>query len=119
MRSRTIAETEHQLTRLEQVFEQLEERPRAKPCAGMAGIIEEGSELLKGDFPEAVMDAQRPRAARKGWRRERTEPAGHGRAKAAEERRGRRRPGVNLGLVRPNAVAAERISADALAACHG
>jgi ferritin-like metal-binding protein YciE len=53
-----LAETEHQLTRLEQVFEQLEERPRAKPCAGMAGIIEEGSELLKEDFPEAVMDAQ-------------------------------------------------------------
>lgn len=114
-----LAETEHQLTRLEQVFEQLEERPRAKPCAGMAGIIEEGSELLKGDFPEAVMDAQMPRAARKGWRKVRTEPAGHGRAKAAEERRGRRRPGVNLGLVRPNAVAAERINADALAACHG
>ena len=53
-----LDETEHQLTRLEQVFEQLEERPRAKPCAGMAGIIEEGSELLKEDFSEADMDAQ-------------------------------------------------------------
>jgi ferritin-like metal-binding protein YciE len=53
-----LAETEHQLTRLEQAFEHLEERARAKPCHGMAGIIEEGSELLKEDFPEAVMDAQ-------------------------------------------------------------
>ena len=53
-----LAETEHQLTRLEQVFEHLEERPRTKPCHGMAGIIEEGAELLKEDFPEAVMDAQ-------------------------------------------------------------
>ena len=88
MRSRTIAETEHQLTRLEQVFEQLEERPRANPCAGMAGIIEEGSELLKGDFPEAVMDAQMPRAARKGWRKERTEPPG-----TVEQRRRRSEEG--------------------------
>jgi ferritin-like metal-binding protein YciE len=53
-----LAETEHQLTRLEQVFEHLDERPRARPCSGMAGIIEEGSERLKEDLPEAVMDAQ-------------------------------------------------------------
>ena len=53
-----LAETEHQLTRLERVFEHLDERPRTKPCTGMAGIIEAGSVLLKEDFPETVMDAQ-------------------------------------------------------------
>jgi len=62
--------------------------PRAKPCEGMAGIIEGGSELLKGDFPEAVMDAQMPRAARKGWRKERTEPPG-----TVEQRRRRSEEG--------------------------
>lgn len=52
-----LAETEQQVSRLEQVFEHLEERPRAKPCAGMQGIVEEGSEILKEDFPDSVMDA--------------------------------------------------------------
>ena len=53
-----LAETEHQLTRLERIFDYLGERPRSKPCTGIAGIIEEGSELLKEEFPGAVMDAQ-------------------------------------------------------------
>ena len=52
-----LAETEEQVSRLEQAFEHLEERPKAKPCAGMQGIVEEGSEILKEDFPESVMDA--------------------------------------------------------------
>jgi ferritin-like metal-binding protein YciE len=52
-----LAETEQQVSRLEQVFEHLEERPKAKPCAGMQGIIEEGSEVLKEDVPESVRDA--------------------------------------------------------------
>ena len=53
-----LAETEHQLTLLEQAFEHLDERPVATPCAGMAGILAEGLELLKDDLPEAVMDSQ-------------------------------------------------------------
>jgi ferritin-like metal-binding protein YciE len=52
-----LAETENQVSRLEQVFELLEEKPRAKTCAGMAGIIEEGSEALKEDAEPAVLDA--------------------------------------------------------------
>ena len=42
-----LKETEGQVSRLEQVFELLEETPRAKPCAGIAGIVEEGSDLIK------------------------------------------------------------------------
>ena len=50
-------ETENQVARLEQVFELLDEKPRGKHCAGMAGILEEGGELLKEDAEESVMDA--------------------------------------------------------------
>jgi ferritin-like metal-binding protein YciE len=49
--------TQNQVTRLEQVFEQLGEKPRKKPCKGMAGIISEGSEMLEEELEEATMDA--------------------------------------------------------------
>jgi ferritin-like metal-binding protein YciE len=52
-----LEETENQVSRLEQVFELLDERARGKHCAGIAGIIEEGSTLLDGEFDGAVLDA--------------------------------------------------------------
>jgi ferritin-like metal-binding protein YciE len=52
-----LQETEGQVTRLERVFELLEEKPRGKHCAGMAGIIEEGSEKLQEDMEGSVLDA--------------------------------------------------------------
>jgi ferritin-like metal-binding protein YciE len=52
-----LEETQGHVTRLEQVFELLDEKPRGKHCAGMAGIIEEGSDILQEDFDGAVMDA--------------------------------------------------------------
>ena len=52
-----LEETEDQLTRLERVFELLDEKPRGKHCAGIAGIIEEGSEKLQEDLEGSVMDA--------------------------------------------------------------
>lgn len=52
-----LAETENQVNRLEQVFDLLDEKPRAKMCAGMAGIVEEGSDLLKEGGEDAVLDA--------------------------------------------------------------
>jgi ferritin-like metal-binding protein YciE len=52
-----LEETEGQLTRLERVFELLDEKPRGKHCAGMAGIVEEGSEKLQEDMEDAVLDA--------------------------------------------------------------
>ena len=45
------------MTRLERVFELLEEKPRGKHCAGIAGIIEEGSDVLQEDMEDAVLDA--------------------------------------------------------------
>jgi ferritin-like metal-binding protein YciE len=52
-----FVETEHQVKRLEQVFELLDEKPRGKHCAGMAGILEEGNETLQEDAEDSVMDA--------------------------------------------------------------
>lgn len=52
-----LEETEGQITRLERVFELLDQKPRGKHCAGMAGIIEEGNEKLQEDLEEAVLDA--------------------------------------------------------------
>ncbi len=50
-------ETQNQVTRLERVFDLLDEKPRGKHCAGMAGILEEGSDTLEEDAEDSVMDA--------------------------------------------------------------
>lgn len=52
-----LAETEQQVTRLEDAFEMLGEKVRGKHCEGIAGIVEEGSSLLQEDFDGAVLDA--------------------------------------------------------------
>jgi ferritin-like metal-binding protein YciE len=55
--SHHLEETRGHVDRLEQAFSSLELKPTAKHCAGMAGILEEGSELLKAEGAEAVLDA--------------------------------------------------------------
>jgi len=35
----------------------LSESPKGKKCAGMEGLVEEGSEIMKEDFEGALMDA--------------------------------------------------------------
>lgn len=52
-----LEETRTHVDRLTQVFEVLEEKPRGKHCAGMAGIVDEGSEVMDEDFDEETMDA--------------------------------------------------------------
>jgi ferritin-like metal-binding protein YciE len=52
-----LTETEGHVTRLEQVFASLEEKPRGKHCDGIAGIIEEGKSLLEEDIDESAIDA--------------------------------------------------------------
>lgn len=52
-----LEETRGQISRLEEVFAALEEKPKAKPCPGMAGIIEEGNELMQEDAEASVLDA--------------------------------------------------------------
>jgi len=45
-----LKETNGQIRRLEQVFRHLGEKARAKACAGMRGIIEEGDEHVGEDY---------------------------------------------------------------------
>jgi ferritin-like metal-binding protein YciE len=52
-----LTETRGHVTRLEQAFESLDLKPKGKHCAGMAGILEEGNDLLDQDGDDAVLDA--------------------------------------------------------------
>jgi ferritin-like metal-binding protein YciE len=52
-----LRQTEQQVRRLEQVFEDLGESPRGKKCIGMEGLIEEGQELIKERPDPDVLDA--------------------------------------------------------------
>jgi ferritin-like metal-binding protein YciE len=57
--------TENQITRLEQVFEELEIPAKGKKCAGMEGIINEGKELMEEIEEGATLDAALISAAQK------------------------------------------------------
>ena len=54
-----LEQTKGHVERLEQVFEALGERPSGKKCAGMEGLIEEGSEVIdeyeKGNILDAAL----------------------------------------------------------------
>ena len=52
-----LEETRGQVDRLEQIFQNLDEKVRGKHCDGIAGIIEEGKSVMEEDFDEATMDA--------------------------------------------------------------
>src|SRR5688500_2930227 len=52
-----LEETKNQIERLESVFASLDEKVRGKHCDGIAGIIEEGSAIMKEDFDDSTMDA--------------------------------------------------------------
>jgi len=52
-----LRQTSGQVSRLEQIFEQLDEKPSGKKCLGMEGLIKEGSETMREEYPEDVMDA--------------------------------------------------------------
>lgn len=53
-----LAETQGQVERLEQIFEELGVSPRGKKCVGMEGLIEEGKELMEEeDIDPEVLDA--------------------------------------------------------------
>src|SRR5215470_12898494 len=52
-----LEQTKGHVERLERVFEALDESPKGKKCAGMKGLIDEGSELIKEDLPAEELDA--------------------------------------------------------------
>jgi ferritin-like metal-binding protein YciE len=52
-----LEQTKVHVLRLEELFGQLDESPKGKTCHGMKGLIEEGSEILKEDGEDSVLDA--------------------------------------------------------------
>ncbi len=52
-----LEQTRTHVERLEEVFEELGEKPKGKTCKAMKGLIDEGSEILKENGEESVIDA--------------------------------------------------------------
>ena len=86
-----VAITEHlevtkaQVTRLDEVFGILGEKPRAKHCKGMEGLLEEGAESLEEEEKGTLRDLQLIGAAQ---RVEHYEVAAYGTARAMAEKLG-------------------------------
>lgn len=53
-----LEQTQEHVSRLEEIFERLGEKPTGKKCVGMEGLIKEGSEIIEEeDFEGEVLDA--------------------------------------------------------------
>ncbi len=52
-----LEQTRGHVERLEEIFEALDEKPTGKKCAGMAGLVKEGEEIMDEDLSAEVMDA--------------------------------------------------------------
>ena len=52
-----LEQTKGHVERLEQVFEEVDEKPKGKTCRAMKGLIQEGSEILEEDADNSVRDA--------------------------------------------------------------
>lgn len=74
-----LAQTEDHVARLEKALTILGEKPKAKLCHAMKGLVEEGAEAIDLDAPDAVRDAALIGAAQ---RVEHYEMAGYGTASA-------------------------------------
>jgi ferritin-like metal-binding protein YciE len=52
-----LGQTSEHVSRLEQIFQQLEKKPSGKKCLGMVGLVKEGAETTGEDYADEVMDA--------------------------------------------------------------
>lgn len=52
-----LEETKTHVERLESIFKMLERSTRGPKCKGMAGLLEEGADLMKEDITPEVLDA--------------------------------------------------------------
>jgi ferritin-like metal-binding protein YciE len=52
-----LQETRGHVERLEQAFEKLGEKAKAKPCKAMKGLLEEGEEIMGEEGKDSVIDA--------------------------------------------------------------
>lgn len=87
-----LLQTKEHVKRLEQIFEDLEEKPKGKICKGMEGLLKEGAELLEEDAEPEVLDVGLIAAAQ---RVEHYEIAGYGCVRTYAELLGNREA-VNL-----------------------
>ena len=74
-----LEQTKGHVQRLEELFEQRDESPKGKTCKAMKGLVEEGSEILKEEGEDSVLDAGMIVAAQKV---EHYEIAAYGNARA-------------------------------------
>ncbi len=77
-----LRQTSEQVSRLEQIFELLGEKPTGKKCVGMEGLVKEGAETMQQNYGNEVMDAAIIGAAQ---RVEHYEIAGYGTVRAFAE----------------------------------
>ena len=77
-----LRQTSEHVSRLEQIFEMLGEKPTGKKCLGMEGLVKEGAETISEDYEDALMDAAIIGAAQ---RVEHYEIAGYGTVRAFAE----------------------------------
>lgn len=77
-----LQQTQNQVRRLEQIFENLGEKATGKKCAAMAGLLHEGDEMLSEHEEGAVRDAGLIGGAQKV---EHYEIAGYGTARSHAE----------------------------------
>jgi ferritin-like metal-binding protein YciE len=77
-----LRQTSEHVSRLEQIFEALGEKPTGKKCVGMEGLVKEGAETISEDYEDALMDAAIIGAAQ---RVEHYEIAGYGTVRAIAE----------------------------------
>jgi ferritin-like metal-binding protein YciE len=52
-----LEQTRRHSERLEQIFQELNQSPKGEKCKGIAGIIDEGEDMMDEDAPAAVSDA--------------------------------------------------------------
>jgi len=52
-----LNETRQHVKRIEQIFESLDEKPEAKKCKAMKGLLEEGSEVIEKEEGDAALIA--------------------------------------------------------------
>lgn len=77
-----LEQTKEQVKRLEKVFKQIGEKPAAKTCEGMQGLIKEGEKMIAEMPKSAVLDAGLIAAAQKV---EHYEISGYGTARTMAE----------------------------------
>ena len=80
-----LTQTEGHVNRLEQIFDELGEKPTGKKCEGMAGLIKEGGEATEEDYEGEVKDSALIGAAQ---RVEHYEIAAYGTVRAMAEKLG-------------------------------